>query len=83
MPSKKNVIVLGTLGVGKSTLMNRIAGVDKFVTSDGAEGCTQLPLSYTFKKDGVDITVTDTPGTNDPDMDIATWIAGFRKEAEK
>ena len=27
--------------------------------------------------------MTDTPGTNDPDMDAATWIAGFRKEAEK
>ena len=34
------VIVLGTLGVGKSTLMNVIMGNNKFKTSDEAEGCT-------------------------------------------
>ena len=75
--------MLGALGVGKSTLMNRIAGVDQFETSDGVEGCTLWPSSYTFNKDGADITVIDTPGTNDPDMDIATWIASFKKEAAK
>ena len=30
MQGNRNVIVFGTLGVGKSTLMNRIAGSDQF-----------------------------------------------------
>jgi putative ribosome biogenesis GTPase RsgA len=38
---KVKVIVLGTLGIGKSTMMNVLCGKDEnFKTSDAAEGCT-------------------------------------------
>ena len=82
LKTTKTVIVLGTLGVGKSTLMNRVAGGEQFETSDGADGCTQVPSSYTFEKDGHKVRVVDTPGTNDPRMPAAIWIAAFRKWAE-
>ena len=47
MESSKNVILLGSLGIGKSTLCNKLLGLDDedgFKTSDGAYGCT-LELS--------------------------------------
>jgi len=38
---KVKVIVLGTIGIGKSTMMNVLCGKDEiFKTSDAAEGCT-------------------------------------------
>ena len=38
---KLKVIVLGTIGIGKSTMMNVLCGKDEiFKTSDAAEGCT-------------------------------------------
>ena len=45
--AQRNVIVIGTLGVGKSTVMNRMAGGEQFVVSNGAMGCTQKVSSYT------------------------------------
>ena len=80
MQGNRNVIVFGTLGVGKSTLMNRIAGSDQFQTSDGSEGCTQKVARYEIPGKG--ITVIDTPGTNDPDMSLDTWVASLRDHAQ-
>ena len=39
---KPTVMTMGTLGIGKSTQLNRLVGKDEtFVTSEKAEGCTQ------------------------------------------
>jgi len=38
--SNTKVIVIGTLGIGKSTLMNVISGAKPFETSNQASGCT-------------------------------------------
>ena len=78
----KTVIVLGTLGIGKSTLLNRVAGGEPFETYNGSESCTQIPSSFTFEKDGHKVRVVDTPGTNDTQMPAPIWIAAFRKWAE-
>ena len=39
---KQTVTVMGTLGVGKSTLLNRVSGMaeDPFVASMQTKGCT-------------------------------------------
>jgi GTPase Era involved in 16S rRNA processing len=34
------IAVIGPLGAGKSTFLNKLAGKDIFKTSDEAEGCT-------------------------------------------
>ena len=71
---KRNIIVIGTLGIGKSTLMNTIYGEDqKFVAKNFSESVTKTISAAEFTKEGINYTVIDTPGLNDPNMDINTW----------
>ena len=83
MESKAKVIVIGTLGIGKSTVMNKISAGQKFNTSDEPEGCTKDPDSFTFNSDGKEITVVDTAGLNDNNMNISLWINNYTEYAKK
>lgn len=78
----KNILIVGTLGIGKSTVMNRLAGEEQFKAGNNASGVTQVVSSYEFEKDGCRYKVWDTPGLNDTEMDISTWIANFKKTAK-
>ena len=68
--------------------MNRIGNKfigDKeiFQTSNSADGCTQGFSSHKFKtKSGQELWVTDTPGTNDPELSLTKWIRLLRGEAK-
>lgn len=81
--SKAKVIVIGTLGIGKSTVMNKISDGQTFNTSDEPEGCTKGPDSFTFNSDGKEITVVDTAGLNDNGMPLALWITNYTEYAKK
>ena len=69
--SKPIVLAMGTLGVGKSTVLNRILGSAKFECSDRPTGVTQDFAAY----ETADFTILDTPGLNDMDMLLPTWAA--------
>ncbi len=56
------VVVVGRIGVGKTTLVNRLVGSD--VGAVGLGGVTQEPAVYRVGE----IEVADTPGLDDPDV---------------
>ena len=63
------VLVIGTLGTGKSTLLNRLYGdaqESTFETSRKPRGCTK---DYKVV-DMPNYRIVDTPGTNDPRMNV-------------
>ena len=59
-------MVMGTLGTGKSTLLNRMSGeqVDAFRAELQTAGCTQESTMLQFEH----FRLIDTPGLNDPNM---------------
>ena len=61
-PHKKRVLVIGSVGAGKSSLINMIA--EKSVTSvvDGAQGCTQNVITIAVKHNDVEYEFIDIPG---------------------
>jgi GTPase Era involved in 16S rRNA processing len=71
--SKYNVIVLGMLGGGKSTIINQILGADKAPSNMGAGGCTKEPTIY-HSELIEDLTVIDTPGFGDPKISTRNWV---------
>lgn len=61
----KNVVIFGETGVGKSSLVNMIAGADVASIGSGATGCTFQSASYTAIIDGVQVCLHDTVGLNE------------------
>ena len=66
--AKKSVLVLGTLGIGKSTFLNTLGAT--FETSNQPVGCT-----LDIKRDDTipGYALIDSPGLNDMDMTLAEW----------
>ena len=59
-------MALGTLGVGKSHLMNTLAGSGNFKVGDSAESVTK---GFSILNVG-SMTLIDTPGLNDMDIPL-------------
>ena len=55
------VAIVGKPNVGKSTLINKITGSDRLVTS-GIPGTTRDSIDIVLKRDGTDFTLVDTAG---------------------
>ena len=73
-PEKPTVIVLGTIGHGKSTFMNRIAGRDDyFKAARSIKGVTQFPKLVRTEH----LNLVDTPGLNDTRIDTKDWVGRF------
>ena len=64
-----NVVVLGNTGVGKSSLLNMLAGMDAFKVGDGAMSETSLTTAQLHKlmgkPDGIQLRLIDTQGLSD------------------
>ncbi|WP_183526241.1 tRNA uridine-5-carboxymethylaminomethyl(34) synthesis GTPase MnmE [Yoonia ponticola] len=60
------VAIVGAPNVGKSTLLNRIAGRDAAITSEIA-GTTRDVIEVRFDLDGIPVTFLDTAGLRDSD----------------
>jgi GTP-binding protein EngB required for normal cell division len=70
--NKPVVIVIGTLGEGKSTVLNRLIGNDElFATSDLATSCTQEFNMY----HGGDYDICDSMGLADPSINLTKWMS--------
>ena len=74
-------MVLGSLGNGKSTLLNRMSGQpeDVFVAAMQTTGCTQEPKALSFDT----LNLIDTPGLNDPNILTAEWAQRVNEWAGK
>ncbi|KIM81804.1 hypothetical protein PILCRDRAFT_97629 [Piloderma croceum F 1598] len=60
-----NVVIFGETGVGKSSLVNMIAGKDVAEHANKAEGCTFQSKSYPVQINGQSIALWDTAGLNE------------------
>ena len=46
MSSNYNVILMGSMGVGKSTVINKLVGSEVAASASGGSSCTQEPTLY-------------------------------------
>ncbi|KAF8135615.1 P-loop containing nucleoside triphosphate hydrolase protein [Boletus edulis] len=64
-PIRRNVLIVGDVGVGKSSLVNLISGRDVATTSSGAKSCTLHSQEYVVPLDGVEFALHDTAGLHE------------------
>jgi len=69
--NKPTVITIGTLGVGKSTLLNRLAAADVFAAKRTVQRVTTAFNLHEADKFGL----IDCPGLGDPRMPLVEWAA--------
>jgi hypothetical protein len=67
--NKLSILCCGLTGVGKSTLLNGLFGVDVFEAGKKLTRCTTEVQDYTFTREGVTVTVWDTPGLEGSEND--------------
>ena len=70
---KPTVVVLGTVGHGKSYFLNRLAGEDVFESTKKVTSVTLAPQMTETD----DFKMIDTPGLNDERIDTKDWVERF------
>ena len=71
-PMKVGILVIGKVGVGKSTLINGLVGKNVSKTGSNVSSTTKDVSTYKkqdVEKDGIIISIIDTPGFGDLDME--------------
>lgn len=63
------VVIVGNPNIGKSTLLNRLAGFDRAITSP-EPGTTRDPVDVTLVIDGVSVNIVDTAGLREATGEI-------------
>jgi GTPase SAR1 family protein len=64
-PPQRNILIVGDVGVGKSSLVNLISGRELATTSSGVKSCTLHSQEYNVTLDGVDFALHDTAGLHE------------------
>ncbi|KAG1725507.1 hypothetical protein EDB19DRAFT_1643988 [Suillus lakei] len=79
-----NFIIFGEMGVGKSSLVNLIAGDQLAKSSSGAESCTLQSTEYpvTFSDPRLNVNLFDTVGLDSPTMNNAGYLDALVKAHE-
>ena len=68
--TKPTVVILGTVGHGKSNFLNRLAGENAFESKKQIESVTLVPKMFETE----DFKLIDTPGLNDMRIDTKDWV---------
>ena len=77
---RKNVILFGETGVGKSSVINLMAGAEVASTSTNLEGCTLEAKEYSFTLPGEpSLRIYDTVGLNEPEIGVNTFFGAIEK----
>ncbi|KAJ8593685.1 hypothetical protein M405DRAFT_730958 [Rhizopogon salebrosus TDB-379] len=75
-----NFIVFGEMGVGKSSLINLIAGEDVTKASSSAQSCTLDSTEHTIRLTNyLDVHLYDTAGLNEPTIDNTNYLGALVK----
>ena len=78
-PQTLNVILFGETGVGKSSVINLIAGRSVAATSARVDGCTLDSEDYQFNIGSRRINIWDTVGLNEPQMGVNCYYQAIVK----
>ena len=70
--NRPNIVIVGDIGVGKSSLINLISNEQRAVTSNGAAICTCHPEEYIVTLGGVEFALYDTVGLDEMQGDMKT-----------
>ncbi|KAF8545562.1 hypothetical protein OG21DRAFT_1518587 [Imleria badia] len=83
MSSSLNIVLFGETGVGKSSVINLIAGRSIAETSpDVQKGCTLSFKPYSFPGNDRTFHIWDTVGLEEPDMGVNGYLAAIEQSAE-
>ncbi|KAF8551303.1 hypothetical protein OG21DRAFT_1499211 [Imleria badia] len=83
---RKTVILFGETGVGKSSVINLMAGDEVALTSSNLEGCTLEAREYSFTLPGppgeMPFCIYDTVGLNESEIGVNTYFGAIEKAQE-
>lgn len=74
-----NIILFGETGVGKSSVINLIAGKTVAAVSPDVEGCTLRSKEYQFDVEQMHLSIWDTVGLEEPEMGVNGYIPAIEK----
>lgn len=73
------ILVLGEMGVGKSTLVNGLIGEEVAIVGAGPVAVTDAVMKHEKVISGVTVKLYDTPGLFDPDRDDEDILSEIKK----
>ncbi|KAL4074296.1 P-loop containing nucleoside triphosphate hydrolase protein [Scleroderma yunnanense] len=74
-----NIVLFGETGVGKSSVINLIAGKTIAKVSADVDGCTMASTKYDIRVNGASYTVYDTVGLEEPQMGVNGYFDAIEK----
>ncbi|KIJ08052.1 hypothetical protein PAXINDRAFT_89446, partial [Paxillus involutus ATCC 200175] len=77
-----NIVLCGETGVGKSSVINLIAGKDVAKVSSDVDGCIMASTAYDIILDNQNIRIFDTVGLEEPQMGVNGYLAAIEKAYE-
>jgi len=77
--SPVNIILFGETGVGKSSVINLIAGQQIANVSPDVQGCTMSSKEYYFNVAERQFRIWDTVGLEEPEMGVNGYLAAIEK----
>ncbi|KAI6139345.1 P-loop containing nucleoside triphosphate hydrolase protein [Pisolithus tinctorius] len=78
-PKEINVILLGQTGVGKSSIVNLIAGQHIARVSPDTDVCTMSSTEYRFEMGAHDFRIWDTAGLEEPEVGVNGYLTAIAK----
>ncbi|KAF9233513.1 P-loop containing nucleoside triphosphate hydrolase protein [Melanogaster broomeanus] len=83
VPSKDlHVMLFGETGVGKSSLINLLAGWQIADVSPNADGCTMHSTEYQFQLGSTTIRLWDTVGLGEPEKGVNSYVGAIEKSIQ-
>ncbi|KIJ10294.1 hypothetical protein PAXINDRAFT_37229, partial [Paxillus involutus ATCC 200175] len=77
-----DIILFGEAGVGKSSVINLIAGKEIAKVSSDIDGCTMASTPYDLTLGDKSIRIFDTVGLKDPERDVNGYLAAIDKACQ-